>query len=429
MNKNKDLYLVLISIIVGLAAGMVATFYRHIIVLVEKWLIFASDRIKSDSKFIFLIGILLVIFSIVCQFIKEKEGYASGSGIPQVNAEIDGKILQNPFRVLTAKISSGTLAALSGLSVGREGPSIQMGAMSAKIISNFMKGYTKEDKDILLTAGACAGLAGAFNAPIAGVMFVIEELHKDYDKRVFTSVIAATMSADLFSKLFYTKEIVFNFALENVLDFEEYYHIVIFAIMISILSIIYIYLMRYFMKLRDFISLPYKLGMLPYFILPLLFFVFAPYLLGGGGFLMEKLQLREFGISTLFIIFIAKMVYSIFSFSSGVAGGIFFPILVMGATAGQIFALVINDESIEFFMVLGMAAFLTGIVRSPLTSILLLFEMTGNLNTLLPLALVSFVTYIIMNSFGFPPIYDYLYDRLVGKDEKNIDDIKNSLKR
>lgn len=413
--KNKTLLFIIISIMVGLFAGAVATTYRHIVFLIEKFLIFSTNLIEKNPLFIILMAVLISTFAIIANILKEIEPLASGSGIPQVNAEIDEKIKQNPLKILFAKIVGGSLAALSGLSVGREGPSIQMGAMAGKIISSYSTTFSKEDREIFLKAGACSGLAAAFNAPIAAIMFALEELHGKYDKKLFVCIMASVLSSDFFSKITYSKTPVFNFALENTLDFKDYYYILLFAILVVILSAIYIYLMKFFMEFNKSLKVPRLYKMTPYFLISLPLFASAPYLLGGGGFLIEKLVAKEFTISALVIILIIKLFFSISSFSSGVAGGIFFPILVMGATLGQIFALAIKSDKIEFFMVIGMAALLTGIVRSPLTSVLLLYEMTGNITTLLPLGIACFTVYIIMNYFNVTPIYTYLYSRLVNK--------------
>ena len=114
---------------------------------------------------------------------------------------------------------------------------------------------------------------------------------------------------------------------------------------------------------------------------------------------MKELQTVDFPIYMLILLFIVKLLFSIICFSSGVPGGIFFPILVLGATVGTIFGKIIDPIYINSFIILGMAGYLTAIVRAPLTSIILIFEMTGNLSYLLPLSIVCLITYSIPNYF------------------------------
>ena len=123
------------------------------------------------------------------------EPMISGSGIPQVEGEVLGKLSQNWKRVLPAKFAGGFLCLLGGLSLGREGPSIQLGAMGGQGVSRLLdRGKTEER--YLMTCGASAGLAAAFHAPLAGVMFALEEIHKGFSVSLLISVMTASVTAD-----------------------------------------------------------------------------------------------------------------------------------------------------------------------------------------------------------------------------------------
>ena len=119
----------------------------------------------------------LVLMAVVTGLLVRWEPMISGSGIPQLKGEMEGKLKQNWHRILPAKFLGGFLGMFGGLALGREGPSIQLGAMAGKGISRLLKRGKTEEK-FLLTCGASAGMAAAFQAPLAGVMFTMEEIHK-----------------------------------------------------------------------------------------------------------------------------------------------------------------------------------------------------------------------------------------------------------
>lgn len=425
MNEKKINYeflkLFAFGILIGIFAGGISTLYRCIISFCEKFLMkINAVAAGSNGKIGFIILMFCGIFvvSIITAYIKKWVPLCGGSGIPQVKAEIDGKIVTNPVKVILGKIIGGTLSALCGMSVGREGPSIQLGAMTGKLFSKF---YNAQDaENLFLTGGAAAGLSAAFNAPIASVMFSIEEIHGKINKRLTCVILTSAITADFLSKIILANKRVFNFELDHVIQMDKYYHLIIFGVIISILGIFYLYLMEKFSALNDNLKMPFQLKMLPYFAISALVFLCIPYISGGGGFYMSKLMSDEFGVKLLIALFFIKLFFSIISFTSGIPGGIFFPILVLGANIGMIYGKLFYPEFTNNFMILGMAGMLTAVVRSPVTSVLLIYEMTGNITFLLPLGTVSIITYIIPNFIGYRPVYDYLYDRVLLKNKVDI---------
>ena len=127
----------------------------------------------------------------------------------------------------------------------------------------------------------------------------------------------ATITADLVSKILYGTETVFSFSLTEKLPLINYWTLILFAIVLSLLGVLYIFLMDVFMKVQDKLKLKQEYKMIPYFLLPILILAFMPNLLGGGGFLMKELQSANFPIYTLVLIFIVKLLFSIICFSSG----------------------------------------------------------------------------------------------------------------
>ena len=162
----------------------------------------------------------------------------SGSGIPQVEGELHGVFSQNWWKVLIAKFVGGALAIGAGLSLGREGPSIQLGAMAGKGFSRISKRIKIEEK-LLMTCGASAGLAAAFNAPFAGVLFSLEELHKSFSVEVLLSTMAASVTADFISRNVFGLAPIFSFDITQNIPLDLYWVVVVLGVALGAVGGIY----------------------------------------------------------------------------------------------------------------------------------------------------------------------------------------------
>lgn len=416
MKDNKFLHirLLILGIMVGIFAGLFSVFYRHIIHSIEHFIEYIIRVYSGNYSYFFIFLIFAILIAIIVSYIKNIEKFCGGSGIPQVEAEIEGHITTNPIRVLFAKIFGGSLTALCGLSVGREGPSIQIGAMSGKIVSNIFKEDTEKER-LLITCGASAGLSSAFNAPLSGVLFAVEEVHRHFNRDLLLTCMTSAVTADIVSKLFYGTETIFNFSLKSKLPLKDYWLLIFLGIILSILGVIYINVMKFFIELNEKIKINPQFKMIIYFIAPVVLLFTIPKLLGGGGILMAEIQ-RDLPIKTMVLFFVLKLLFSCFSFSSGVPGGIFFPILVLGATVGAVFGKIVDPLYINSFIILGMAGYLTAVVRAPITASVLIFEMTGNFSYFLPVVIICLITYVIPDYLNSEPIYEYLLSRLLKKE-------------
>ena len=176
------------GLIVGALAGLIAIIYRLLLTNAEDVYFTIVSFVKGNFILTILWFMGLVILGLVIAAFLKYEPYISGSGIPQVEAEVQGQIDQCWYKVLFAKMIAGTLCIVGGLSLGREGPSIQLGAMIGKAVSKFFKRIKTEER-FLLTCGAAAGLSAAFNEPLAGIMFALEEVHKNFSTSALVSVI------------------------------------------------------------------------------------------------------------------------------------------------------------------------------------------------------------------------------------------------
>ncbi len=398
---------------VGLAAGLVTVLYRFAISRSEKILKFFIHLVSENILYLGLFILVLTVGALVSYFLVKWEPMISGSGIPQTKGELDGVFEQNWLRVLTAKFFGGALAIICGLSLGREGPSIQLGAMTGKGCSKVVKNPSLKKQ--YLTCGASAGLAAAFNAPIAGVLFAIEELHKGFSTELVISTLSATFIADFVSQCFFGSKPSFDLGVIVHQPLSTYWALILFGLLLGALGAFYNFLMtlthRFYDRLNRFkIIIPFALSAV--------LIVFLPDALGPGHSFIEKIAVKDMAIGFLLIVFVVKLAFSMLSFCSEVPGGIFLPMLVMGALIGKIFGSVsislfgLDQSLLTNFIILGMVGFFTAIVRAPITGIVLVFEMTGFSN-LLALALVSLSAYTFTELIRSTPVYDYLLDRSV----------------
>ncbi len=409
------------GLVVGGIAGLVVLLYRMLLGNAGRWLNSILEYIGHDPlRMAGWLVVLLILAWIVAKLVVY-EPMISGSGIPQLEGEMVGKLDQKWWRVLPAKFLGGFLCLLGGLALGREGPSIQLGAMAGKSVAKGLDRGKTEEK-FLLTCGASAGLAAAFHAPLAGVMFSLEEVHKNFSVSVLLSVMTASLTADFLASTVAGTEAVFQFDILKTLPLEYYGLILVLGVLLGVTGAFYNWFTLKVQELYNrasFLNTTRKI-MIPFLCAGVLGFT-APELLGSGHALIEYLTTEDVMLGTVLFILVGRFIFSAVSFGSGAPGGIFFPLLVLGGFIGGAFATVgveyfgLDMLYINNFVLLAMAGYFAAIVRAPLTGIILIFEMTGSLNQMLSLSVVSIVAYVVATLLRSRPIYESLLERLLEK--------------
>lgn len=414
------------GILIGSVAGIIVVLFRYFLEQAEVLRTHVYAYLQAAVWpitvlwFVFLLGIAYILSWIV-----KIEPMAAGSGIPQVKGAIMGMMKMNWFRVVISKFIGGILAIGAGLSLGREGPSIQLGATVGQGVSR-MLGRTKIEERYLLTSGASAGLAAAFNAPLAGVIFSLEELHKNFSPAVLMSTIASAMTATVLTRHFFGLNPVFNFIGLPVLPTRYYGFLALLGIITGLLGVAFnwmllktldIYEKQHFLTGMRKPALPLVVAGIAGFILP--------DILGGGNNLVGVIASHQFSLSILSILLIAKFFFTMLSYGSGVPGGIFLPMLVIGALVGGVYndiitsLLGLDQDYSTTIIVLSMAAYFSAIVKAPITGSILIMEMTGSFNHMLSLIVVSMTAYLVADIVKSEPIYEKLLERSVVKERKS----------
>ena len=405
------------GVMVGIFAGLMVCLYRYLLNGSEHILRDYLGMIHGNVLYIILFFIALAVMGLLIDRLTKWEVDSAGSGIPQIYAEVKGHMEANWAKVLFSKITAGVLTALGGLSLGPEGPSVQIGGMAGKGIVRLFKG-SKTDELRLILVGSAVGITAAFNAPLAGVIFVFEEINHGFDKTlVFIALVSAIVS-DFISKMIFGQSTVLSFPIYNI-PLESYWILVILGILIGLLGYVYNVGM---IKSSEFVSslkIPSWLKFVLVFMVSGIVALTVPEISDGGHFMMDMLDLAMPSLGVLVLLLVLKYLFSMFSFSSGAPGGIFLPILVLGAYIGAVFGTIVvpafglEHDLIYKFIVISMAGFFAATVRSPITGVVLLAEMSGSTESLVAMIIVSLIAYVIPTLLGNEPIYESLYDRLL----------------
>lgn len=408
-------WLVLEGIGVGAAAGLVAVLFRLALGSADTFRTAAiAWAAKHAWSMALWIGVLVAAAAAVTLFLRW-EPLISGSGIPQVEGEMLGQVHQTWWRVLLAKFGGGVVAIASGLALGREGPSIQLGAMAGKGVSRLC-GRVRTEEKLLMTCGASAGLSAAFGAPFAGVLFALEEVHKNFSLDVLLPAMASSITADFISSNIFGLKPVFDLSVGEMMPLRHYWLLIALGLVIGLLGVLYNRCVGLAQDLYARIPSRFLRTLIPFLLAGALAFT-LPQLLGSGHGLVEEMS--SFALPAVLALFAGKFLFSMASFGAGVPGGIFLPLLVLGSFIGSGFFLAaaplvgLPKTLLLNFVVLGMAGYFSAIVRAPVTGIVLICEMTGSFTHLLSLSLVSLVAYAVADSLHCKPVYDQLLERLL----------------
>ena len=410
------LTLALLAPLVGAAAGLLGVGFRLSLRYADLWrnalIVRAHNHVLPGL--ILVAAVCGVATATAAWLVRRFSPEASGSGIPDVEIVLKGKLEDTSPLLVPVKFFGGLLAIGAGLALGREGPSVQMGARSAHSIGRIFK-RNWSDCRVLVAAGAGAGLATAFNAPVAGAIFVLEELVQKFEPRIAIVALGASATAISVARVFlgdtpdfHVPALAYASGASRPLFFA-------LGIMAGLAGVAYNQtLLRTITFVKGLERLPVWLraGLVGAAVGVLAWF--APGLVGGGDPLTQRTLLGAGTLTLLPLVFLIRFALGAVSYAAGTPGGLFAPLLVLGAQLGLFFGLLCQlafpglHLQLEGFAVVGMAALFVAVVRAPLTGMLLVCEMTGNATMLLPMLGACFLAMLVPTLLGNAPIYDSL---------------------
>ena len=447
--KSFKYKLILKGTLIGLVTGVLISVFRLMLTGADA----LRDRMvgyaNSGAGQAVVIALVLIAAAAVITVLLTLEPDIAGSGIPQVEGELRGQKDMCWWKVIAGKMAGCALAIGGGLALGREGPSIQIGAMVGKGFARAGRTPLTEER-LLLTCGAGAGLSAAFGAPLAGAIFSLEELHRNFSAEVLLTTMAAAAASDFVTANILGLTPVFGFDIEHGLPLKYYWAVILLGLILGAFGAVYNRTVAFMQDISEktgrafadiicrvsgrnaalirdglhptvFASRAAAFGrILSVLAVAYVMYFVYPEVLGSGSGLVGQISRGEYALGALALLLLVKFIFSTASFGSGSPGGIFLPLLVLGALTGGLFSRLLGlagaDQSyITGFVVVAMAGYFAAIVRAPVTGVVLITEMTGDFTTLLPLVLTALVAYLTAEALGVKPIYTQLLERSMGR--------------
>ena len=400
------------SVITGVFAVLYAQIFEwgeelmHIILEWKRWMVF----ILAPAGFI-----------LSWWLVKEFAPYAKGSGIPQVMASIE---LANPkenrrirhflsIKIILLKILSSTVLVIGGGAIGREGPTIQIAGSIFRKVNEFLPAWwPKISKKNMIMTGAAAGLSAAFNTPLGGIVFAVEELAKTHINYFKTALFTAVIIAGLTAQTLAGSYLYLGYPKTQGVEISIIFPVILVAgvagILASQLSRAMLFINSWKKRLKTDASNIIFLLIISLAIATIAYFINME-ILGSGKNIMERILFTSDKHEEWYVP-LFRMIGPAFSFTSGGAGGIFAPALTAGASLGSVISGWINLSPNETNVVIltGMVAFLTGITRAPFTSSIIVLEMTDRHSLIFYLMLAGMFSSIFSMLVSRKSLYEEL---------------------
>lgn len=417
-NRSAQARYIAIAAIVGLLAGALGSFFHLAIDAAVLWPSYLQHA-TGGSWLVLSAALITMAMTVLSVFIVRRVApEASGSGVQEIEGAMEGLRIVRWRRILPVKFFAGVMAIGSGLVLGREGPTIHIGASLAAMMSSIVR-MSDRERHGLLAAGAAAGLACAFNAPIAAILFVTEETRKQfpYMFRTYMGVFVAAILAVVVA------QIIGGTAPDmTLLSPEMPLHLLpAFAALGCILGVVGIALNASILRALAFGAWMHDRA--PY-IYPALvglavgaLFILLPQAVTGGESVVVRLVAEKPAMPILVALAVLRFATMTGSYSSGVPGGIFAPILALAACVGLAFGAAVESLLPETgaaavaFAIAAMGGLFTASVRAPVVGIVLTLELTGSYVLAVPLLTTCLVANLTAQWLGGKPIYEELLDR------------------
>jgi chloride channel protein, CIC family len=417
--------IILQAVMVGLISGLLVVFFK---VSINKLFEFIQNFISqfdlSHKLLIFpLITTLggLISGVLVFKFAPETKG----SGIPFVKMVMARMGNITRVRTIVIKFLAGVAGIGTGLSLGREGPSVQLGAGAGALVGKIFK-MKGTDQGKLIAAGAGSAIGATFNAPIAGTIFVLEELVNKFSASLLFPVLVATVTASSVARHFLGNNPSFTIPyITHDLSFEGISVCIILGIVAGFLGVAFA---KIIYKNNEFFE---KMDKIPNWLKPAIagfgigvIGICVPYVLGSGNLSVDLLLQHKLALSVVVLVFAVKFFVTPFCFGSGAAGGIFLPMLMLGSFLGYIVASIFNmfgfHVDVVVMAMIGMGAFLASVARTPITAVVMVFEMTAGYTHILPIMLSAAIADLIAEKLNHRPIYASLIVNQVKSPEAKL---------
>lgn len=438
ISKDKTPVSVLfLSAIVGIVIGFIGTYFQKAVFFVSEtrtdWLKDQIDGTLPLWIFAFLIsaGLAFIGYYLVHRFAPE----AAGSGVHEVEGAMDGVRELRWWRVLPVKFFGGIGALGSGMVLGMGGPTIQMGGAVGRMVTDLFKIKNSETQHSLIAAGAAGGLSAAFNAPLAGIMFIIEEMRPQFRYSLISirAVVLSAIAANIVFRCISGQQAIITMPVYPDPKLSTLWLFMVLGVLFGIFGVAF---NRMITLSQDLFARLHRNDRKRYLLTGSLIggcfgllLLYMPEVTGGGIGLIPGTTHGDYSAQFLLLLFAARIATAMICFGSGAPGGIFAPMLAFGTLFGYAFGLTAQellpslDITPGMFAIAGMGALFAATVRAPITGILLVIELTNNYYMILPLLITSLAAAICSQLFGGKPIYSQLLHRTLKNQKLKQEDL------
>lgn len=405
-------YALIEACLIGILSAIAALMLKAGVGWLGGWRIHLSHQFSAPL----VLPAIGLTFGLLAGWILQKFApAASGGGIPQVKAALARYPIPLSLKVGLVKAIGTILILGAGLTLGRRAPTVHIGAALAAQLSSWLP-TSPEHRRQMIAAGAAAGLAAGFNTPIAGVLFVVEELMRDLSDLTLETAIVASFTGAVVSRLLDSADLNIPASLlnEKTTSFSAL-EIPFYLLLGAVAGILGAFFNRgmmfsFWVNRRANLPLAWRIGLVG--LLSGTIIAFLPPFFRDNSGLRDFLIYGEVSWQSLAIAFVAHFFLTILAYSTSAPGGLFAPALVMGSSLGYLVGNLadwVSGVSAEStYALVGMGAFFTAVVRVPVTAIVIVFEITTDFNIVLPLMIACAVSYIVAESVSRGSIYDHL---------------------
>ncbi|WP_261921725.1 H(+)/Cl(-) exchange transporter ClcA [Shewanella sp. NFH-SH190041] len=428
-SHKSPLIILVLSAMVGILAGLLCTAFdiaiNYVVDERARWL---AD--EGGVDFITIVSVIVTSAALACfgfYLVHRLAPEAAGSGIPEIEGALDGVRRVRWWRVIPVKFFGGIGTIGAGMVLGREGPSVQMGGSVGRMIYDMFRLRDEEGQHTLVASGAAAGLAAAFNAPLAGIMFVVEEMRPQFRYNLVSvkAVIIAAIMATITYRLLRGQAAMITMPVYGAAPLTSLLLFLLLGLIFGLFGVMFnrmvittmdAFVLYHRNEQKRFLTMGALLG--AFFGLMLMV---APTLTGEGVALIPHATNGDYSLTVLLLLFIARLVTTLACFGSGAPGGVFAPMLALGTLFGTCFGVICTHLFPEMhlnpgmFAIAGMGALFAATVRAPITGILLVIELTHNYDLILPLLITTLGATMAAQALGGKPIYSQLLQRTLAK--------------
>ncbi len=411
--KGEESTFLFLTILTGILAGLVTVSLDF---LIHNIIDFVGTNKPFDLKAFILGGLLIGISGWISTRLYKS---TSGSGIPGIKIHLVVHHGRISFRETIAKFVTTVLSLSSGISLGKEGPVVTICSGIGSKVGQYFH-LSKKRMKALVAVGSASGIAGAFNTPISAVVFTLEEVVGDLNTKYLSSIIIGSVVAAVTGHVLLGERSIFTQVHYRLNNPSELIFYLIIGVVAAVMGPVWMKTTLQLRKLSVKVFKNHKLTLIlvAFLIIGGLSHI-QPRILGGGHMALEEaLTSSMLNWKVIGVLFLLKFIATSISYSSGASGGLFMPTLLVGAALGSFIGALsyslfpdLANSNIGAYALVGMGAYFVTVIRAPMTSILMVFELTRDYNIILPLMIANITAYLLSSKLSNLSIYEHISEQ------------------